>query len=192
SNYDASRPSVAIQNVPATSNAPFTVTFTFSEAVIGFVVGDITLTNATASSFTTVNTSTYTALITPIADGTVTLNVNANVAQDSVGNFNTAATQVSSTYDASRPSVTIQNVPATSSAAFIVTFAFSEAVTGFVVGDISVGNGSASSFTTVNPSTYTALITPTADGSVTLDVNANVAQDSVGNFNTSATQVSSN
>ena len=191
SNYDASRPSVLIQNVPATSNAPFTVTFTFSEAVSGFVVGDISVGNGNASSFATVNTSTYTALITPIADGTVTLNVNANVAQDSVGNFNIAATQVSSTYDASRPSVLIQNVPATSNAPFTVTFSFSEAVTDFVVGDIIVGNGSASSFATVNSSTYTALITPIADGAVTLDVNANIAQDSVGNLNTAATQVSS-
>ncbi|MBA6417551.1 hypothetical protein H4J50_16195, partial [Colwellia sp. 6M3] len=191
STYDASRPSVLIQNVPATSNAPFTVTFTFSEAVIDFVVGDISVGNGSASSFSTVNTSTYTALITPTADGAVTLDVNANVSQDSVGNDNTAATQVTSQYDASRPSVTIQNVPATSNAAFTVTFAFSEAVTGFVVGDISVGNGSASSFTTVNTSTYTALITPTADGAVTLDVNANIAQDSVGNLNTAATQVSS-
>ena len=191
STYDASRPSVIIQNVPATSNAPFTVTFTFSEAVIGFTSGDISVGNGGASSFTTVDTSTYTALITPIADGSVTLDINANVAQDSVGNFNTAATQVSSTYDASRPSVLIQNVPATSNAPFTVTFTFSEAVTGFVIGDISVGNGNASNFTTVNTSTYTALITPIADGSVTLDVNANVAQDSVGNLNTAATQVSS-
>ncbi|MBA6418100.1 hypothetical protein H4J50_19375, partial [Colwellia sp. 6M3] len=81
--------------------------------------------------------STYTALITPTADGSVTLDVNANVAQDSVGNFNTSATQVSSNYDASRPSVAIQNVPATSNAPFTVTFTFSEAVIGFVVGDIT-------------------------------------------------------
>ena len=50
---DNTAPTVTISGVPATSTAPFTATFTFSEAVTGFAVGDITLGNATASSFTT-------------------------------------------------------------------------------------------------------------------------------------------
>ena len=49
---DNTAPTVTISDVPATSDAPFTATFTFPEAVTGFAVGDITLGNATASSFT--------------------------------------------------------------------------------------------------------------------------------------------
>ena len=40
---DNTAPSVTISGVPSASNAPFTATFTFSEAVTGFAVGDITL-----------------------------------------------------------------------------------------------------------------------------------------------------
>ena len=102
---DNTAPTVTITGVPGTSSAPFTATFTFSEAVTGFVVGDITLDNATASNFTVTSTTVYTALITPTADGTVTVDVEVNVAQDAIGNDNTAATQASSTYTA--PVITI-------------------------------------------------------------------------------------
>ena len=95
---DNAAPSVTISGVPSASNAPFTATFTFSEAVTGFAVGDITLGNATASSFTSTSTTVYTALVTPTADGEVTVDVSANAAEDAVTNGNTAATQASSTY----------------------------------------------------------------------------------------------
>ena len=95
---DNTAPTVMISGVPATSDAPFTATFTFSEAVTGFAVGDITLGNATASSFTVTTTTVYRALVTPTAAGTVTVDVSANAARDAVGNGNTAATRASSTF----------------------------------------------------------------------------------------------
>ena len=98
---DTTAPSVTISGVPATSDAPFTATFTFSEAVTGFAVGDITLGNATASSFTSTSTTVYRALVTPTAAGAVTVDVPANAAQDAAGNGNTAATRASSTYTGS-------------------------------------------------------------------------------------------
>ena len=102
---DNTAPSVTISGVPATSDAPFTATFTFSEAVTGFAAGDITLGNATASSFTVTSTTVYTALVTPTADGAVTVDVPANAAQDAAGNGNTAATRASSAY--ALPAITI-------------------------------------------------------------------------------------
>ena len=102
---DNTAPTVAISDVPATSDAPFTATFTFSEAVTGFAVGDITLGNATASSFTVTSTTVYAALVTPTATGAVTVDVSANAAQDAAGNGNTAATRASSTYAV--PAITI-------------------------------------------------------------------------------------
>ena len=97
---DTTAPTVAITGVPSTSNAPFTATFTFSEPVTGFVVGDITLGNAAASVFTSTSGSVYTALITPAADGMVTVDVAAGVAEDAAANGNTAAPQATSTYTA--------------------------------------------------------------------------------------------
>ena len=106
---DNTAPSVTISGVPATSNAPFTATFTFSEAVTGFAAGDITLTNASASSFTVTSTMVFTALITPAVSGTVTVDVPANAAQDAAGNGNTAAARATSTYTgtAALPAITI-------------------------------------------------------------------------------------
>ena len=107
---DNTAPTVTISGVPATSTAPFTATFTFSEAVPGFAASDITLTNATASSFTSTSTTVYTALVTPTAVGEVTVDVLANAARDNAGNVNTAATQASSTYTGTvaLPAITIR------------------------------------------------------------------------------------
>ena len=106
---DNTAPSVTISGVPSASDAPFTATFTFSEAVTGFAAGDITLTNASASSFTSTSTMVFTALITPAVSGTVTVDVPANAAQDAAGNGNTAAARATSTYTgtAALPAITI-------------------------------------------------------------------------------------
>ena len=98
---DNAKPTVTITGVPMTSTAAFTATITFLEPVNGFAVGDITVGNGTAASFTESNGDTvFTALITPTADGAVTVDVAADVATDAAGNGNTAAAQASSTYTA--------------------------------------------------------------------------------------------
>jgi|GEM_PF-6169177 len=167
----------------------FDITVTFSESVTGFVVGDLTVANGTASNFAGSGT-TYTATITPSADGVVTVDVASGVAQDAASNTNTAATQFSITNDETKPSVTITSASTSpTSEAFNVTITFSESVTGFVIGDLSVTNGTASNFAGFG-TTYTATITPSADGLVTVDVAAGVAQDAASNTNTAATQFS--
>ena len=122
---DNTAPTVAITGVPDTSSAAFTATFTFTEAVTGFVAGDITLGNATASTFMVTSTTVYTALITPTANGAVTVDVAAAVALDAAGNGNTAATRASSTYTMPVPTITIAagTTPVTegASAAFTLT-----------------------------------------------------------------------
>ncbi len=190
--YDATAPSVQIQNAPSgvNNNNPFSVTFQFSEDVTGFIVGDITVGNGSASNFTSVSANEYTADITPSGAGNITIDVAANVAEDSATNGNTAATQVTVVYDATAPSVQIQNAPSSveNTNPFGITIQFSESVTGFSIGDITVGNGSASNFNG-SGDTYTANITPSGSGDITIDVAANVAEDSATNGNTAATQV---
>ncbi|ACJ30122.1 Glycosyl hydrolase, BNR repeat protein [Shewanella piezotolerans WP3] len=186
--FDASQPSIAISGASGNINAAFTATFSFSEVVTGFVMGDISASNATVSNFTGSGT-TYTALITPTAAGSVTVDVAADVAKDVADNGNTAATQLSVTYDASQPSITISGASGNINAAFTATFSFSEVVTGFVMGDISVSNATVTNFTG-SGTTYTALITPTSAGSVTVNVAAGVAKDVADNGNTVATQLS--
>ncbi|MDC0407655.1 autotransporter domain-containing protein, partial [Candidatus Thioglobus sp.] len=69
-----------------------------------------------------------------------------------------------------------------------LTFTSNEATTDFVVGDISVGNGTLSSFNAVSSTVYTATLTPAAQGAVTIDVAAGAFTDAAGNDNTAATQ----
>ncbi len=96
------------------------------------------------------------------------------------------------TEDTIAPTVTISGVPATSMSAFRAIFTFSERVTGFALGDITVGNGAASEFTESTAGTvWTALIVPTVAGAVTVDVAAGVADDLAGNGNLAATRASS-
>ncbi|QXU40125.1 MBG domain-containing protein [Pedobacter sp. D749] len=99
---DSQRPSVVITSTAgasggSTSTSPIPFTVTFSETVTGFVAGDITPGNATISGFSGSGT-TYTFNSTPTANGAVTINVSANIAQDAAGNSNTAASPFSITY----------------------------------------------------------------------------------------------
>jgi len=70
-----------------------------------------------------------------------------------------------------------------------VTVNFGETVTGFVAGDVAVGNGSVSGFDG-SGATYTFNVTPTIDGAVTVNIAASVAEDASGNFNDAAIEFS--
>ncbi len=94
-------------------------------------------------------------------------------------------------FDAAPPTVNITSSASspTSVSPIPVTVTFSAAVTDFTASDVTVGNGTLSSFTG-SGTTYTFDVTPTADGAVTVDVAANAAQDGNGNGNTAAPQFS--
>ncbi|WP_109699322.1 Ig-like domain-containing protein [Chitinophaga deserti] len=192
--YDGMKPGTVIATA-ATSpvNAAFPVTVTFTEAVTGFTAGDVSVTNGTISNFATSDNITYSFTVTPIANGNVTINVAANVANDAAGNGNTAATELALAYDGLNP-VVVLSTTATSpvNAAFPVTVTFSEAVTGFDVSDITITNGTVSSFATSNNIIYTFSVTPVASGNVTIIVSAGVANDAAGNSNAAANQLSLN
>ncbi len=189
---DTVAPTIDIQGEPVAVNstAAFNVSFVFSETVTGFDVTDIVAANATVSNFVAVSGSNYTADITPDGNGDITIDVAANAAQDTAGNASSAAAQVVTLYDTVAPTVDIQGEPANVNGVnpFNVTIQFSEAVTGFAIGDITLANATASNFAAVNGSAYTVDITPDGAGDVTIDVAANVAQDIAGNNNTAAPQ----
>lgn len=76
-------------------------------------------------------------------------------------------------------------VTTTSPIPFTVTF--SESVTNFTAGDITIGNGTIGNFSG-SGTTYTFNVTPAAIGNVTVDVAANVAEDAANNPNVPAVQ----
>ncbi len=189
---DAEPPSVSISVPSGVQNGAFNATITFTETVSGFAGSDVSLTGSAASitSWSANSDNTvYTGTITPTASGTVTIGVAADVATDGANNSNTAATSQSVTVDVDRPTVTIGVPSGTQTGAFDATITFSESVSGFTQSDVSL-TGSAASITgwraSSNSTVYTATITPTASGTVTIGVAANVATDAADNQNTAA------
>ena len=189
-------------NTSPTNADSLTWRVTFSEAVRNVDAADFTRSGTSAPlSVAVVSTTVYdvTASGGNLAglNGTVTLGFagNQNI-RDAAGNALTNTTPTSTHHnsyvlDNTAPTLTI-SVPPTSTAAFTATFTFSEAVTGFALSDITVGNGSASGFTAVTANrAWRATITPQATGAVTVDVGANVATDTAGNGNGAAARASS-
>ncbi|WP_343746242.1 Ig-like domain-containing protein [Chitinophaga sp.] len=285
----------------------FPVNITFSEAVTGFTASGITVTNGTAGALQTTNNIIYTAIITPSADGTVTVQIPAGAAQNIGLNDNQASNTLSLQADVTAPVVTsvgvpvngsykagkqlnfsvqlsepvnvtgtpsmpvimgtqtvqatctggtgtatlqfsytvqngdnapngislgsavtlnsgtikdfagndavltLQHVPATNgiivktnspavtlsstssgrvNTPFAVKLSFSEVVTGLTAAAIQVTNGTASTLQTTDNINYTVVITPAADGNVTVQLPAGVAVDIAGNNNLASNQLS--
>jgi hypothetical protein len=197
---DTKAPTVVItDDEGATGNiagGSITYTFTFSEAVTGFVADDVTVNNGTKGAFTAVSPTVYTLVVTPDAnyEGNVTVDVAANKAVDAQSNANTAASQSVQVVDTKVPTVSItDDEGATGNIAggsITYTFTFSEAVTGFVADDVTVNNGTKGAFTAVSSTVYTLVVTPTEgfEGNVTVDVAASKAVDAQSNANTAASQ----
>jgi methionine-rich copper-binding protein CopC len=79
-------------------DATLSLTFTSNEATSNFAVGDITVSNGTLSDFNASSSTVYTATLTPIAAGEVTIDVAAGTFTDAATNNNLAATQFNWTY----------------------------------------------------------------------------------------------
>jgi len=187
---DTVAPTVAMTSGAANpTNAVIPVTVTFSENVTGFVLGDITAGNGATSNFAG-GPAVYTFDLTPTADGAVTADIASGVAEDAVGNLNTAAPQFSITYDGTAPGVALASgVGDPTNAAFSVTATFTEVVTGLLDTEIVVANGTVSNFVDVSGDVYTFDVTPTADGAVTVDIPVDVAEDAATNLNTVSNQI---
>ena len=93
------QPSVTLNrtspDAPIRLNTAIQVTATFSEPVTGFDMADVTVANGLVSSFAGSDGDTvFTFDVTPNEVGTVAVDISAEVATDSEGNGNSAATQL--------------------------------------------------------------------------------------------------
>ncbi len=175
---DTMAPAVTISSTSSgvTNVTPIPITITFSEAVSGFAIGDIAIGNGEAGELQTEDSVTFTTAITPVATGEVTVDIAANVATDTGGQGNTAATQFSIEYD---PNALLVSLTAADSVTnqnpFVLTVKFDAQVDGFEVGEITVTGGTAANLATTDSITFTADIAPDAEGKVTMSVAAAAA-----------------
>lgn len=192
---DTQVPTVSLSSTAAdpTNTSPVPVTITFSEPVTGFTESDISVGSGMVAPGSLTGSGTiYTVNIIPTANGTLTVNIAAGAAQDVAGNTNTAAAQLTRTYDNVRPAVVLSSTAASTSTSLVpVTITFDEAVTGFDINDIIAGNGTKSDFSG-SGAVYTVNIIPAAEGTVTVDIGSGAAQDAAGNSNMAAARLSIN
>jgi hypothetical protein len=143
------------------------VTFTFSEAVTGFTLADVTVSGGALSSLATSDNIVYTATFTP-TDG-----VQAGAASISLDNTGvtgagdvpgTGTSSAALTYDTARPTATIvvTDTQLLAGETSLVTVTFSEPVLGFSAADLVVPSGAISGLTTSDGLTWTATLTPAA------------------------------
>ncbi len=195
-NIDTENPTVTVNILDASLNDgdnSSDVVFEFSETVSGFTAGDLTVVGGAISNLLFVDLRTYTATFTATdgIDQTGSVTVIASSYTDAVGNLGATG---SDTVDIDTlnptPVITTAESNPTTTTPFDVTIDFGETVTGFVSGDIAVGNGSVTNLSDDGGGMFTATIAPAGNGTVTVDINANVATDAVGNDSAAATQFS--
>jgi LPXTG-site transpeptidase (sortase) family protein len=200
---DATAPTVTINqktSAPAqadpTGTSPINFTVVFSESVgTSFVTGDVTLSGTAGATTGTVTEiapndgTTYNVAVSGMTgDGTVIASILAGRAQDSVGNGNLASTSTDNSvlYDIAPPSVTInqaggQSDP-TNGSPINFTVVFSETVTGFATGDVTLTGTAGATTATVTGSgaTYNVAVSGmTNNGTVIVSIPASVANDLV-------------
>uniref|UniRef100_UPI0025D1309E beta strand repeat-containing protein n=1 Tax=uncultured Pedobacter sp. TaxID=246139 RepID=UPI0025D1309E len=207
-------PTVTSVSVPANTTygigqaLSFTVNFSGNVTVTGTPQLDITLgaasksANYVSGSGTSSLTFSYTVASGDLdADGISigTLGLNGGTIKDASDNnatltLNNVASTANVLVDGVAPTVVIISTAgasggSTGTSPIPFTVTFSESITGFIAGDLTVGNATISGFSG-SGTTYTFNATPTANGAVTISVLANVAQDAAGNGNTAASQFS--
>ena len=114
----------AVSDGSTTNDGTLTVTFTSSETTTNFVVGDVTVSGGSLSSFSGSGT-TYTATFTPSANGATTIDVSGSTFTDAASNNNSAASQYNWTYDSTVPTITGNSLASDNST---IAVTFSEAV----------------------------------------------------------------
>ena len=162
---DTVNPTVVVDIVASAlndSNNSSLVTFEFSEDVAGFDAGDLTAVGGTLSDFTVVDANSYTAVFT--ADDGIDTTGSVAVGTgytDLAGKAGTAGSDTVA-IDTLNPTIVVDIVASSlndGTNSSLISFEFSEDVTGFNAGDLTVVGGTLSDFTVVDGNSYTAIFT---------------------------------
>lgn len=105
---DSTSPAAVIASdaTSPTNASPILFTVDFGEAVTGFTIDDVVVSNGTAGNFAGSGAS-YSFDVAPSASGAVIVDVAGQKAQDLSGNYNVAATQFSINYDVVLPTTSV-------------------------------------------------------------------------------------
>ena len=203
--YDATPPAVNLaSDTPDYFNearAPLVVTVAFSEPVTNFTAASVVVSNGTNVTVSEVpgSTTNYVVTVEPITDGIVSVQIEAGVVADAAGNGNEVSVPMTltRTYDTTNPTVTLASETTDrfngDVAELLVTVKFSESVTNFTAGSVSVSNGTVTAVSDVevveDEYVYTVTVIPDSNGEVIVNVASNVVADAAGNGNEASNEL---
>jgi hypothetical protein len=110
---DALTVELASTSTEVTAISPIPISATFSSAVADFVATDVTVTNGVVDSFTGSDTD-YSFKVIPVAAGTVTVAIAADVAQNVLKKKNLVATTLTRTFQTTDTATPVAKVDSTS------------------------------------------------------------------------------
>jgi methionine-rich copper-binding protein CopC len=197
-------PTVTISGTTNTTiTAPETLTFTFSSDVgSSFTASDVTVTNGSISALTKVSATVYTALLTPTASSTGTIQITVPVGAFTDATSGTANTVAATTTQAfntnpvvAAPTVVIGGTVNTAiTAPETITFTFSQDPgTSFTASDVTLTPGTMGALVKgVDATHYSMVITPPASGTGTMQIGiaAGMFTNAEGTANTAAASAS--
>ena len=173
---------------PGPFKDPFTIKIVFSEPIqdlsldnISISLGEVKNLQPTAGSETE-----YTALVTPVGTGTLTIVLPAQTFYDYNGHRNEEPVRFEVGVDTVRPTVEITSTSEPPiKGPFPLTFTFSEEVNGFERDDVEfpTGAGWLQTLHKTGPTTYTGTARPTTTGQIVVRVPENAATDTIGHGN---------
>lgn len=191
---DTQRPtaSLIVSDTELTVGETALVTVTFSEKVMGFSNADLVVSSGSLSPVSSTDAGqTWTATLTPSADVTdasnlITLDLFG--VTDAAGNTGWGASD-SNDYriDTQRPmaSIVVSDLSVLAGETTLVTFTFSEAVSGFTTADLTVPNGSVAPVSSTDGGiTWSTTFTPSAgvvDPSTVITLDLSGVTDTAGN-----------
>src|SRR6185503_16607279 len=203
--YTVTGPSVTInqaagQNDP-TNASPIQFAVVFSAPVTGFDGADVNFTGSTVGGTLVANVigtgATYTVSVTGMTGtGTVVAALAAGAATDGIGNPSAASTSTdnSVTFDNVAPTVTINQAAGqadpTSTSPIHFTVVFSETVSDFATGDVTLSGtaGATTALVTGSGTTYNVAVSGmTTNGTVSATIGVDKAHDAAGNGNDAST-----
>lgn len=169
-----------------TNDAVFPFTIDFSDVVTGFALSDFVITNGVASNLGGSGDS-YTFDVTPTADGEVVVSLPPDMVEAGASNGNDS-TGYSLVYDGTAPDVELRTAAAGTiqTSIFDIEVVFDEPITGFESSDLQLVNAEVLSNTNTNDSLFTISLRALAEGQITVDLGAGIANDLAGNANTAA------
>jgi subtilisin-like proprotein convertase family protein len=198
---DTVAPSVSVQPSAGqddpTNGSPISFDVEFSEPVTGFTGSEVALggtAGATTADVSGSDTSYVVTVSGMTSDGTVTMSVPAGAAIDEATNPNTASGTSTVTYDATPPTVTINQASGqedpTNDLPIRFDVVFSEPVSDFTAADVALSGtaaGGSRSFTGSGTTYVVSVSGLTSDGTVIAAIAAGAAHDAAGNGSTETT-----